>query len=112
MEVEEHDDHVIFLRRKFRPLRCLSFEVHRLDSEVREVPLFRRGSKLHHGLFIAIYRINMKTVRGEIERVTPRPSPKNQHAAIVKPDERVWQEQHWGSVWTQWDVNHAAAVEL
>lgn len=87
MEVEEHDDHVIFLRRKFRPLRCLSFEVHRLDSEVLEVPLFRRGGKLRHGLFISIYRIDLETVGGEIERMTTRPSRNIQRSAFGQPME-------------------------
>ena len=73
MEIEEHDDHVIFMRGKFRPFIRRSFEVHRSDTEIWEVPLFRRGSELGHGLFIAVHRIDLKTVRGEIERIASRP---------------------------------------
>ena len=87
MEIEEHDDHIIFLLRKFRPFLCLSFEVHRLDSEVREVPLFRRGGKLCHGLFIAVYRIDLKAVRGEIERMASRPGRNVQGSAFRQPME-------------------------
>lgn len=64
MEIEEHDDHIVFLFRKLWTFLCLSFEVHRPNSEVREIPLFRRGSELCHGLFIAVHRVDLKAVRG------------------------------------------------
>src|SRR5712692_3127653 len=73
VETEEHDDHVIFPLRKFRPFIDRSCEVHRPYTEIWEVPLFRRGSKLYHGMFIAVHRIDLKAVRGEIERVASRP---------------------------------------
>ena len=73
VEIEEHNDHVIFLLRKFRLFIYGSFELHRPDREIWKVPLFRRASELGHGLFIAVYRIDLKAVRGEIERVASRP---------------------------------------
>ena len=69
MEIEKHDDHVIFLLREFRPFIRCPFKVYCPDMEIGKVSLFRRGSELCHGLFIPVHRIDLIAVRGEIERV-------------------------------------------
>src|SRR4029079_7017004 len=60
IEIEEDDNDVIFLFRKFRPYIGCSFEVYRPDTEIRKVSLLCCGSKLGHDLLIAVHRIDVK----------------------------------------------------
>ena len=69
MEIEKHDDHIIFLLWEFRSFIRCPFKVYCPDMEIGKVPLLRRGSELCHGLFISVHRIDVIAVRGEIERV-------------------------------------------
>src|ERR1043165_6142312 len=67
VEIEEYDNDVIFLFRKLRPYIGCSFEVYRPDSEIGKVSLRRRGGKSGHDLLIAVHRIDVKSVQGEVE---------------------------------------------
>ena len=74
MEIEEHDDHIIFCFGNSGRSSVVRSRSTVLTVRFGEVPLFRRGSELRHGLFIAIHRIDLKAVRGQIERVAPAPA--------------------------------------
>ena len=73
MEIEEHGNHVILLLREFRPFVSCSFKVNGSGSEIWKVPLLCRGSKVDHGVFIAVYRIDVKPLSSKIKRVASSP---------------------------------------